>query len=107
VIVGLITSFVLVLFTYEFIGLALEHFLYGKDALVFYGAATLNVTLITALVVLALIMIIGWLFMYKQHFVDRSSQDKKPNKAKWSFYRLLAREGYYFDIFKYSKKGKL
>ena len=107
VIVGLISSFVLVLFTYEFVGLALEHFLYGKDALVFYGAATLNVTLFAALAVLGLIMIVGWLFMYKQHFSDSSNNEKEPNKTKWKFYRLLAKEGYYFDIFKYAKKGKL
>lgn len=107
VIVALITTFVIVLFTYEYVGLALEHFLYGKDALLFYEAATLNVTLVLALLALAFIMIVGWLFMYKQHFGNASSSDKEPNKAKWKFYRLLVREGYYFDIFKYSKKGKL
>ena len=107
VIVALITTFVIVLFTYEYVGLALEHFLYGKDALLFYEAATLNVTLVLALLALALIMVVGWLFMYKQHFGNTSSSDKKPNKAKWKFYRLLVREGYYFDIFKYSKKGRL
>jgi len=107
VIVGLISSFILVLFTYEFIGLALEHFLYGKDALVFYAAATFNVTLIAALVVLALIMIVGWLFMYKQHFVGKAESKRAPDKNKWKFYRLLVKEGYYFDLFKYAKKGKI
>ena len=107
VIVTLISTFVLVLFTYEFVGLALEHFLYGKDALLFYEAATLNVTLVAALVSLSLIMIVGWLFIYKQHFVESSSDDAKGNKTKWNFYRLLVKEGYYFDMFKSSKKGKV
>ena len=106
VILGLIASFVFVLFTYEFIGLALEHFLYGKDALVFYAAATLNVNLITALIILGALMVVGGLFIYKQHFAT-AGKKKNPNESKWKLYRLLAREGYYFDMFKYSKKGKL
>jgi len=107
VILALISTFIIVLFTYEFIGMSLEHFIYGKDALLFYEAATLNVTLVSSLIVLALIMIVGWLFMYKQHFVDVADQDIKPNKMKWLFYKLLVKEGYYFDIFKRSKKGKV
>lgn len=107
VILGLISSFVVILFTYEFIGLALEHFLYGKDALLFYQAATFNVTLVSALVILTLIMIIGWLFIYKQHFVKIPNSEDKPNKMKWLFYKLLVKEGYYFDIFSRSKKGKV
>ena len=106
VILSLIVSFVVVLFTYEFIGLALEHFLYGKDALLFYGAATLNVNLITALIILGALMVVGGLFIYRQHFAS-VSKTKTPNESKWKLYRLLAREGYYFDMFKYSKKGKL
>ena len=106
VILTLITSFVVVLFTYEYIGLSLEHFLYGKDALLFYEAATLNVTLISALLVLALIMIAGWMFIYKLHFVEKPDNGKS-NKRKWLFYKLLVKEGYYFSIFNRSKKGKM
>ena len=102
VILGIISSFVVILFTYEYIGLALEHFLYGKDALLFYEVATLNVTLLTALIVVAFIMIIGLLFIYR-----KPSSDKKPNRTKWQYYRFLVKEGYYFDMFKNSKKGKL
>jgi len=107
VIFGLIASFVVILFSYEFMGLALEHFLYGKDALLFYQAATLNVTLVSAVIILTLIMIIGWYYIYKQHFVEIADRDIKPNKTKWLFYKLLVKEGYYFDIFSRSKKGKL
>ena len=92
---------------YEYLGLTLEHFLYGKDALLFYEAATLNVTLLTALLVITFIMIIGWLFIYRKASIDSSTSDKKPNETKWQYYRFLVREGYYFDIFKNSKKGKL
>lgn len=106
-ILGIISSFVLILFSYEFIGLSLEHFLYGQDALLFYEAATLNVSLVSALVVLSLIMIIGGLFIYRQHFVAVKADGDKPNKTKWSFYKLLVKEGYYFEIFNSSKKGKL
>ena len=104
---GIIGSFVLILFTYELIGLSLEHFLYGKDALLFYEAATLNVTLVSSLVVLSLIMITGGLFIYKRHLVELPGKDGAPNKSKWSFYKLLVKEGYYFEIFNSSKKGKL
>lgn len=107
VVVALISTFVLILFTYEFIGLAFEQFLYGADAHLFYKAATLNVTMASALVMLAIIMTIGWLFMYKQHFVEIPNAEVKPNKMKWLFYKLLVKEGFYFDIFKRSKKGKL
>jgi NADH-quinone oxidoreductase subunit L len=107
VIISLITSFFIVLFTYEYIGLALEHFFYGKDALLFYEAATFNVSFATALIVLTLVMIIGWLFIYRQHYVDNTEHNEKQSKAKWQFYRLLVKEGYYFDMFKSSKKGKV
>ncbi|WP_151901039.1 proton-conducting transporter transmembrane domain-containing protein [Sulfurimonas hydrogeniphila] len=107
VILALVSTFVLILFTYEFIGLTLEHFLYGEDALLFYKAATLNVTMASSMVMLAVIMTIGWLFMYKQHFVEIPNADIKPNKMKWLFYKLLAKEGFYFEIFKRSKKGRL
>jgi NADH-quinone oxidoreductase subunit L len=106
-ILGIVSSFVVVLFTYEFIGLSLEHFLYGKDSLLFYEAATLNVTLVSSLVVLFLIMISGWFFIYKRHIVDKPMKTDSPNKTKWSFYKLLVKEGYYFEIFNSSKKGKL
>ncbi len=107
VILTLIATFILVLFTYEFVGLALEHFLYGKDALLFYEAGTLNVTLLSSLALLSFIMIAGGLFMYKQHFNTVSNPGVKENKNQWKFYRLLVKEGYYFNIFKHSKKGKL
>ena len=106
-ILGIVSSFVIVLFTYELIGLSLEHFLYGKDSLLFYEAATLNVTLVMALVVVAFIMLIGWLFIYRKTSIESANSDKKPNQTKWQYYRFLAKEGYYFDMFKNSKKGKL
>lgn len=107
VILSVVGSFVLILFMYEYLGLTLEHFLYGNDALLFYEAATLNVTLLTALLVITFIMIIGWLFIYRKASIDSSTSDKKPNETKWQYYRFLVREGYYFDMFKNSKKGKL
>jgi len=107
VIFALISTFIIVVFTYEFVGVALEHFLYGANALLFYEAATLNVTLISSLVVLTLIMVVGWLFMYKQHFIDIPGSDIKPNKMKWLFYKFIAKEGYVFEILKRSKKGKM
>jgi len=106
-IVGIISSFALVMFTYEYIGLALEHFLYGKDALLFYEAASLNITFLILLVVFSFIMIIGGLFIYKQHVVDVAENRDSAHKSKWSFYKLLVKEGYYFEIFNSSKKGKL
>ena len=108
VILALVSSFIIILFTYEFVGLALEHFIYGENALLFYGAATLNVTMIMSLVVLAAIMIVGWLFMYKQHFVDIPGSER-PKRVQWLFYKLLAKEAYVSDIFikyfKIFKKG--
>lgn len=106
VILALVSSFVIILFTYEFVGLALEHFIYGKDALLFYQAATLNVTMVMSLIMLAGIMIVGWLFMYKQHFVDVKDSNKQ-NKTQWFFYKFLVKEGYFLDIFtKYFKVFK-
>lgn len=106
VIFALVSSFTIILFTYEVIGLALEHYLYGEHALLFYEAATLNVTTVMSLVMLVAIMIVGWLFMYKQHFVDIPTDTNTPNKTKWLFYRVLAKEAYvskffikYFKIF--------
>ncbi|HQT35779.1 MAG TPA: hypothetical protein PLA07_02220, partial [Sulfuricurvum sp.] len=57
-----------------------------------------------ALVMLAAIMIVGWLFMYKQHFVDVPEAGNKPAKFKWLFYKFLAKEGYYFSLLKIFKK---
>lgn len=99
VILALVSTFILILFTYEFIGLALEHFLYGENAQLFYGAATLNVTMIMSLVMLALIMIVGWLFMYKQHYVDVPNKKNRPNKLQWLFYKFLVKEGYFLELF--------
>jgi len=106
VILALISTFIIILFTYEFIGLTLEHFIYGEDALLFYRAATLNMTTIISLVVLALIMIVGWLFMYKQHLIKTPESSDKPNYFKWLFYKFLVKEGYYFSLFKIFKKDK-
>jgi NADH-quinone oxidoreductase subunit L len=108
VILALVSSFIIILFTYEFIGLALEHFIYGENALLFYRAATLNVTMIMSMVALAAIMIIGWLFMYKRHFVSLP-KNEKPKRMQWLFYRILAKEAYVSDFFikyiKIFKKG--
>lgn len=106
VILALVSSFIIVLFTYEFVGLALEHFLYGHDALLFYKAATLNVTTVMLVVILAAIMIIGWLFMYKQHYVELPKGEHKSNSLKWFFYKFLVKEGYYFTLLKIFKKGR-
>ena len=104
VIVALISSFIIILFTYEFLGLTLEHFLYGEHALLFYEAATLNVTIAMSLIMLGFIMIVGWFFMYKQHFVDIAKVEEKPNKQKWLFYKVLAKEAYFSDMYiKYFK----
>jgi NADH-quinone oxidoreductase subunit L len=99
VILALVSSFIIILFTYEFVGLALEHFLYGDNALLFYEAATLNITMVMSLVILALIMIVGWLFMYKQHFMEGPSKKNKPNKLEWLFYKFLVKEGYFWELF--------
>lgn len=106
VIFALVSSFIIILFTYEFVGLALEHFIYGKDALLFYEAATLNVTTVMSLVMLAVIMIVGWLFMYREHLVYNPNVEHKSNTLKWSFYRFLVKEGHYFSLFKIFKKDK-
>jgi NADH-quinone oxidoreductase subunit L len=101
---ALISSFIIVLFTYEFVGLALEHYLYGEHGLRFYEAATLNVSMTMALLLLGLIMMIGWLFTYKQHYVDIPIGKHTPSKSKWRFYKMLAKEGYISDIYvKYFK----
>ncbi|MDP2076788.1 MAG: proton-conducting transporter membrane subunit [Sulfuricurvum sp.] len=101
---ALVSSFVLILFTYEFIGVAMEHFLYGNDALLFYKAATLNVNMIMTLIMLAVIMIIGWMFMYKRHLEDASEAGNKPGTFKWLLYSFLAKEGYFFSLLKIFKK---
>lgn len=106
VLLGLISTFIIVLFTYEFVGLSLEHFIYGDNAMLFYKAATFNVTLFGSLAVLTLIMIVGWLFIYKQHFVDIPDKEKRTNKVKWMLYKFLANEGYYFALLKKLKGEK-
>lgn len=104
VMLTLISSFIIVLFTYEFVGLALEHFLYGAEGLLLYEAATLNVTFTGALLLLGVIMAIGWLFTYKQHYVDVPIGKHTPSKSQWRFYKLLAKEGYISDWYiKYFK----
>jgi len=106
VILALVSSFVIILFTYEFIGMSLEHFLYGHHAELFYKAATINVTMIMSFVMLGAIMIVGWYFMYKQHYISKANSEKQPNNMKWSFYKFLAKEGYFFSALKVLKKGK-
>jgi len=99
VIVGLLVSFILIVFTYELIGRGLEKFLYGEHAELFYRVASLNFSVIIALALLILILIVGWIYMYKQHFVDIEIDGEKPNKFKWVFYKILSREAYFPDIF--------
>ncbi len=96
--VGLVSSFVIILFTYEFIGMALEHYLYGKDAELFYHAATQNVALFFSLFALTLITVIGWYFMYKQHVEEVPGMAKQTNSMRWKLYRFLSNEGYLFQL---------
>lgn len=103
IILAVISSFIIILFTYEFVGLELEHFLYQDNAALFYEAATLNFTLVTSLIVLAMIMIVGWLFMYNQHLLDPGKSH--ANRLKWVFYKLLAKEGYFFSLVRLIRKG--
>jgi len=104
VILALISSFILVLFTYEFVGLALEHFLYGEHGALFYEVATLHVSGTMTLLMLIAIMMVGWYFTYKQHFVGIPIGEHKPNKFKWRIYKMLAKEGYISDMYvKYFK----
>jgi len=104
VILALISSFIIVLFTYEFVGLALEHFLYGKNGALFYEVATLHISGTLTLLMLIAIMIVGWYFTYKQHFVGIPIGKHKPNKSKWRIYKMLAKEGYISDMYvKYFK----
>ncbi len=104
VIFTLVGSFIVVLFTYEALGLALEHFLYGEYALRLYEVATLHVSITMSLIMIGVIMVIGWLFTYKQHYVDAPVGEHEPNKTKWRFYKLLAKEGYISDMYvKYFK----
>ena len=104
VILALISSFITVLFTYEFVGLSLEHFLYGEYGVLFYDVATLHVTGTMTLLMLIAIMIIGWYFTYQQHFVGIPLGKHTPNRPKWRLYKLLAKEGYISDMYvKYFK----
>lgn len=105
VILGLASSFVVVLFTYEFIGLAFEHFLYGHHAELFYKAATFNITIIMSFSILAAIMIVGWLFMYKQHNSKILKEEIHSKSSEWVFYKFLANEGYFFSILNFFKRG--
>ncbi len=95
VIFGLISSFILVVFTYEFFGSLIEKFLYGEYASHFYKVASLNISIVIGLLIMFLIVAVGWLFMYKQHFVDIEINGEKPNKIKWVFYKLIAKEAYF------------
>ena len=104
VILALLSSFIVVLFTYEVVGLALEHFLYGENALLFYKAATVNVTLTMSIIAIAGILLIGWYFAYKQHYVNVPVGKHEPSKKKWFFYKILAKEAYISDLYvKYFK----
>jgi NADH-quinone oxidoreductase subunit L len=100
----LISSFVIILFTYEAVGHALEGFLYGEHAQLLYDAATLFVSSGMTMVMLLAIMAVGWYFTYRQHYVDVPIGEHQPSKTKWKFYKLLAKEGYISDIYvKYFK----
>ena len=107
-ILALVSSFIIILFTYEYIGMALEHFIYGEHASLFYAAATLNVTMIMSMVSLAIIMIVGWIFMYKQHFAN-VPKSERPKKMQWFLYKVLAKEAFVSKFFikyiKIFKKG--
>ena len=103
VILALVTSFIIVLFTYEFVGLALERFIYGHDAHLFYKAATFNVTTVTLLATLGAIMLIGWLFIYRRHLAKEGSES---SGLKWAFYKFLVKEGYYFSLLNIFKRDK-
>jgi NADH-quinone oxidoreductase subunit L len=104
IVLTLISSFIIVLFTYEFVGLALEHYLYGEYAHEFYKVATLNVNVPMVMFMLTVIMSVGWLFTYKQHFVNVPVGKHIPNKRKWRYYKFLAKEGYISDMYvKYFK----
>jgi len=104
VIFTVISSFIIVLFTYEFVGLALEHFLYGEHGALLYKVATLHVSGTMTLLMLIAIMVIGWYFTYKQHFVGIPIGEHKPNKLQWRLYKILAKEGYLSDLYiKYFK----
>jgi NADH-quinone oxidoreductase subunit L len=99
VIFGLLSSFVFVVFTYEFFGTLMEKFLYGEKALIFYEVASLNLSVAIGLLIMFLILALGWLYMYKQHFVDIETNGEKPNRLKWTFYKLIAKEAYFPYIF--------
>jgi NADH-quinone oxidoreductase subunit L len=104
VIFTLISSFIVVLFTYEFVGLALEHFLYGKNGELFYEVATLHISGTMTIIMIMSIMIVGWYFTYRQHFVGVPLGEHKPNKFRWRIYKMLAKEGYISDLYvKYFK----
>ena len=99
VIIGLLVSFTLIVLTYEFVGKTMETFIYGEHAKLFYETASLNLSVILALALLILILIVGWAYIYKQHFIDIEIEGEKPNKLKWTFYKLLSREAYFPDFF--------
>ena len=100
----LISAFAFVILSYEVFGLALEHYLYPKEAQLFYEAATKHVTGTMILTILALIMIVGWYFMYKKHFFDTPKNPQEPNERQWMFYKILAKEAYFSKFFiKYIK----
>ena len=78
--------------------------MYGEYGERFFEAATMNVTSGMSIFMLALILVIGWLFTYKQHYVNVPVGQHKPNKVKWRSYKFLAKEGYISDMYvKYFK----
>jgi NADH-quinone oxidoreductase subunit L len=100
----LISAFAFVILSYEIFGLALEHYLYPIEANLFYEAATKHVTGTMILAILALILMVGWYFMYKKHFFDTPKNPQEPNERKWLFYKILAKEAYFSKFFvKYIK----
>ncbi len=101
VIIGLIVSFTLIVLTYEFIGKTMEKFIFGENGKLFYEVASLNISVLIALGLLVLILVIGWVYMFRQHFVeiDVESEEKKTSKIKWVFYKFLSKEAYFPDLF--------
>jgi NADH-quinone oxidoreductase subunit L len=106
IIFSLLISFIIIVFTYEFVGVTMEHYLYGSYVEKFFEVAKLNMLLIIALVSFVVILVFAWLVVYKQHFSDIVIA-QKPNRAKWLIYRILAKEAYFSKFFmKYAKTFK-
>ncbi len=103
IIFSLLTSFIIIVFTYEFIGVVMEHYLYGKYVEEFFEVASLHLLVIVAIILFVGVLIFGWLIIYKQHFSDVIIT-RKPNHYKWRLYKYLANEANFPKFFmKYAK----